>query len=175
MRCDFENSGTLEFSFSKRKSFEYSAERYLEDELERLCKANSFQSGFSCVFLDCYDGQGNIPKRCLEKSFVQNIYDSLEKSRGGVLVCNCWSGNLKALAEFRATLASVFSLDHESDARETNWSETVRAYKEPNGQTNNCIVIALRVEKGAKVADRTFRPRIRSNASARRVRLHTRF
>tara|TARA_B000000441_G_scaffold117885_1_gene90770 strand:+ start:122 stop:2554 length:2433 start_codon:yes stop_codon:yes gene_type:complete len=154
--CDaiLRNSGTLEFPrFPNEIIHECSAERYLEDELERLCKANSFQSGFSCVFLDCYDGQGNIPKRCLEKSFVQNIYDSLEKSRGGVLVCNCWSGNLKALAEFRATLASVFSLDHESDARETNWIETVRAYKEPNGQTNNCIVIALRVEKGVGVAD----------------------
>ena len=71
-------------------------------------------------------------------------------------MCNCWSGNLKALAEFRATLVSVFSLDHQSDARETNWIETVRAYKEPNGQTNNCIVAlcCLASRKSVGVADR---------------------
>lgn len=147
--CDviLRNSKTLEFPrFPNEIIHECSAERYLEEELERLSSKGYHRlnkQGFSCVFLDCHDGQGLIPKRCLEKSFIQNIYDCLEKTRGGILVCNCWSGNLKALAEFRETLSSVFNYAS-SESTDENWVESVQIFKEPSGQTNNCVVVASR-------------------------------
>jgi hypothetical protein len=147
--CDviLRNSKTLEFPrFPNETIHECSAERYLEEELERLSSKGYYRlnkQGFSCVFLDCYDGQGLIPKRCLEKSFIQNIYDCLEKTRGGILVCNCWSGNLKALVEFRETLSSVFN-HASSESTDENWVESVHIFKEPSGQTNNCVVVASR-------------------------------
>ena len=158
--CDaiLRNSNTLEFpKFPNEIIHECSAECYLEDELERMSAALPRVQGFSCAFLDCYDGQGNIPKRCLEKSFIQNIRDCLEKTRGGILVCNCWSGNLEALVKFHDTLSSVFSLSRESGVNPQNWNETVRIYKEPSGQTNNCVVVAVRTRARASDSSESLR------------------
>ena len=47
--------------------------------------------------------------------------------------------------EFRETLTSVFSLKRaSSESTDEKWVESVHVFKEPSGQTNNCVVVASR-------------------------------
>jgi hypothetical protein len=112
--------------FPNEKIVEQSADVFIEEyKTKKLCA--------SIVFLDCYNGDGKIPKRCLNKSFIQGIYDCLS-SLNGLLICNLFSENTGAVVEFMRTLDSCFGPSRSF------------CCSEPSGQSNNCIVVAEKSE-----------------------------
>ena len=71
----------------------------------------------TAIFLDAYDGKGNIPAYLRSRRFLSNCHDVL--AEGGVVVCNCFNGATGSAArasiesfvgELEAVIGPVFTV-----------------------------------------------------------------
>ena len=115
-------------------------------------KSNSSSSpgGYDVIFVDAYDGAGNVPAHLLTREFMTSCVGALRP--GGAIVANCWNGppgseGRAKLATFCEALESVESVQSENHESERDGERVKRRRLETylvvvDGQESNVVVVA---------------------------------
>ena len=117
---------------------------------EPTSNASSSTRGYDVIFVDAYDGAGNVPAHLLTREFMTSCAGALRP--GGAIVANCWNGppgseGRAKLATFCEALESVESVQSESHESERDGERVKRQRMETylvvvDGQESNVVVVA---------------------------------